>query len=112
MQALNRISYNEFIPKIMNYFVIERPFVHLYLANKKRFLIAYLDNYKAVEVPRDLVEPPESDEVEEHKNTRFSSLKQAQSMLVAPPAQSNQFQEALDRMERARAGTVVQPQQQ
>ena len=57
MQALNRLSYNEFIPKIMNYFVIERPFVHLYLANKKRFLIAYLDNYNAMEVPRDLAKP-------------------------------------------------------
>ena len=55
MQALNRLSYDEFIPKIMNYFVIERPFVHLYLSNKKRFLIAYLDNYKAMEVPRELV---------------------------------------------------------
>ena len=42
----------------MNYFVIERPFVHLYLANKKRFLIAYLDNYKAIEVPRELAENP------------------------------------------------------
>ena len=32
--------------------------MHLYLANKKRFIIAYLDNYKAVEVPRALVQQP------------------------------------------------------
>jgi len=52
MQGLNKICYHEYIPKILNYFVIERPYVHLYLANKKRFMIAYLDNYKAVEIPR------------------------------------------------------------
>ena len=56
LQALNRVCYHEYVPKIMNYFVIERPYVHLYLANKKRFMIAYLDNYKAVEIPRPL--PP------------------------------------------------------
>ena len=55
MQALNRASYYEYIPKVLSYFVIERPYVHLYLANKKRFLIAYLDNYKAVEVPRSVL---------------------------------------------------------
>ena len=52
LQALNRAAYNEYIPKIMKQFVIERPFVHLFLAHKKRFMIAYLDNYKAVELPR------------------------------------------------------------
>ena len=69
MQALNRQSYDEFIPKIMNYFVIERPFVHLYLANKKRFLIAYLDNYKAIEVPRELAEnhPPSKSHIDEEQ---------------------------------------------
>ena len=54
MQALNRICYREHIPKIMRAYVIERPFVHLYLSNKKRFMIAYLDNYKAMVVPKDV----------------------------------------------------------
>ena len=68
MQGLNRVCYDEYVPKIMNYFVIERPFVHLYLANKKRFMIAYLDNYKAVEMPRPL---PSKHVEEEKKDTRF-----------------------------------------
>ena len=67
LQALSRQCYNEWIPKTMNFFVIERPFVHLYLAHKKRFLIAYLDNYKAVEVPRDVFQiegPSEAQEID------------------------------------------------
>ena len=67
MQALSRVCYDEYIPKIMNYFVIERPFVHLYLSNKKRFLIAYLDNYKAIELPRETIPEPI---VEENKRNR------------------------------------------
>ena len=56
LQLLNKEAYNNWIPRIMNSFVIERPFVHLYLGNRKRFIIAYLDNYKAVELPKPLNE--------------------------------------------------------
>ena len=55
LQALSRTCYHEWMPKALSCFVIERPYVHLYLASKKRFLIAYLDNYKAVEMPKDVV---------------------------------------------------------
>ena len=60
----------------MTYFVIERPYVHLYLANKKRFMIAYLDNYKAVEMPKPL---PPAGPAEETKDNRFKMLPQGHS---------------------------------
>lgn len=40
-----------FFPKILKTFFLERPFTHLYLANTKSVIVAYLDNYKGKEVP-------------------------------------------------------------
>ena len=56
----------------MRAYVIERPFVHLYLSNKKRFMIAYLDNYKAMVVPKDVPKPKPVEE-EKKQNRRLVS---------------------------------------
>ena len=86
MQALSRVCYDEYIPKIMNYFVIERPFVHLYLSNKKRFLIAYLDNYKAIELPRNLTADLEQVSIEENKRNKRKIVTGSASRLSVAPS--------------------------
>lgn len=60
LQQLSRACYNDYIPRTLTNYVFERPYVHLYLANRKRFVICYLENMKATEVPK----PPASETVQ------------------------------------------------
>lgn len=73
LQQLSRACYNDYIPRTLANYVFERPYVHLFLANRKRFVICYLENMKAVEVPK----PPDT-----------SSEKSA-----IPPAEDSEEQE-------------------
>mmetsp|Transcript_35043 Transcript_35043/g.26149 ORF Transcript_35043/g.26149 Transcript_35043/m.26149 type:complete len:108 (+) Transcript_35043:35-358(+) len=50
LQQLCRQAYNYYIPKTLRFLVIERAYVHLYLANKKSIVVAYLESYKAREL--------------------------------------------------------------
>lgn len=52
MQQLNKQCYNEYIPRTLKVYIFERPFVHLYIANRKRVMVCFLENMKAVELPR------------------------------------------------------------
>jgi hypothetical protein len=36
----------------MKVYIFERPFVHLYLANKKRIMFCLLENMKSLELPK------------------------------------------------------------
>lgn len=47
---MNKDSYYLFFPKILKTFYLDRQFVHLYLSNKKKFALAYLDNYKGKKI--------------------------------------------------------------
>ena len=50
-QFINKAAYTDYIPKLLKVFKFERPFVHQYLGSRKRFIITYLDNMKAYEMP-------------------------------------------------------------
>jgi len=50
-QLLNKAAYTDYIPKILKSFKFERPYVHQFLGGRKRFIITYLDNMKAYEMP-------------------------------------------------------------
>jgi len=52
MQALSNLCYHRFLPTLLTVYIFERPYVHLYLANRKRFLVCFLDNLQAVEMPQ------------------------------------------------------------
>jgi len=52
LQLLSKDCYYDYIPRTLHIYIFERPYVHLYLANRKRFMICFLENMKAVEVPR------------------------------------------------------------
>ena len=50
LQTLCKDAYYVFFPKILKTFYLERQYVHLYVANTKSVICAYLDNYKGREV--------------------------------------------------------------
>lgn len=50
LQTLCKDAYYVYFPKILKTFFLERQYVHLYVANTKSILIAYLDNYKGKEI--------------------------------------------------------------
>jgi hypothetical protein len=50
LQTLCKDAYYVFFPKILKTFFLERQYVHLYVANTKSVVVAYLDNYKGREI--------------------------------------------------------------
>jgi hypothetical protein len=52
LQVLSNLCYHRFLPSLLILYIFERPYVHLYLANRKRFLVCFLDNLQAVEMPQ------------------------------------------------------------
>ena len=50
LQTLCKDAYYVFFPKILKTFFLERQYVHLFVANTRSVIVAYLDNYKAKEV--------------------------------------------------------------
>ena len=47
LQLLSNICYNRYLPSTLSVYIFERPYVHLFLANRKRFVVCFLDNMKA-----------------------------------------------------------------
>lgn len=63
LQQLNKACYNDYIPRTLHIYIFERPYVHLYLPNRKRLMLCFLENMKAIEVPRPpAIEKPEDEE--------------------------------------------------
>jgi len=46
LQTLSKDAYHVYFPKILKTFLIDRSYVHLFIANQKSFVVTYLDNYK------------------------------------------------------------------
>lgn len=64
LQQLNKACYYDYIPRTLHIYIFERPYVHLYLANRKRMMLCFLENMKAIEVPR----PPPTDRTEDEES--------------------------------------------
>lgn len=50
LQTLCKDAYFGYFPKILKTFYLERQYVHLYVANTRSVVVAYLDNYKGKEI--------------------------------------------------------------
>eukprot|EP00347_Sterkiella_histriomuscorum_P017947 403347374 len=50
LQTLCKDAYYLYFPKILKTFYLNRQYVHLYLSYKKKFVIAYLDNYQGKKI--------------------------------------------------------------
>ncbi|CDW81731.1 UNKNOWN [Stylonychia lemnae] len=50
MQTICKDAYYLYFPKILKTFYLDRQYLHLYLAHKRKMVVAYLDNYKGKKI--------------------------------------------------------------